>query len=139
MQDKRAIALKCILLFGATTLVGVFSIHWLSIENFRKNIFPIKNNYFEIKLINRCLVHEKYFWVEVFGKQETFDFQNNKSRVLAQESNKVRLAIDKKYSSYLQKQSYRQIKDELVLIAECRFDTSIQNAIRSIRKQFAVE
>ena len=139
MQDKRAIALKCILLFGVTTLVVVFSIHWLSIENFRKNIFPIKNNYFEIKLINRCLVHEKYFWVEVFGKQETFDFQNNKSRVLAQENNKVRLAIDKRYSGYLQKQSYRQIKDELVLIAECRFDTSIQNAIRSIRKQFAVE
>lgn len=138
MQNKRAIALKCILLFGVTTLVVVFSIHWLSIENFRKNIFP-KKNYFEIKLINRCLVHEKYFWVEVFGKQETFDFQNNKSRVLAQENNKVRLAIDKKYSGYLQKQSYRQIKDKLVLIAECRFDTSIQNAIRSIRKQFAVE
>jgi len=139
MQNKRALAFKCLLLVGVITLTVVFSIHWLSIENFRKNIFPIKSNYFEIRLINRCLVHEKFLWVEVLGKHKTFDFQNSKSKVLADEGDKVRLAIDKKYSDYFYQKNYRQIKHELVLIAECKFDTSIQNAIKSIRERFAVE
>ena len=139
MQNKRAIAFKCLLLVGMLTLSVVFSIHWLSIENFRKNKFPIKNNYFEIKLINRCLIHEKYFWVEVLGKHETFDFQNGKSKVLVDKSNQVRLAIDEKYSDFFHKQNYSQIKYDLVLIAECKFDSSIQNAIRSIRDRFAVD
>ena len=139
MQNKRAIAFKIILLVGVITLSIVFCIHWLSIENFRKNIFPIKSNYFEIKLINRCLVHEKYFWIEVLGKQKTFKFQNNKSKVLVDKSDKVRLVIEEKYSDYFYQQHYQQIKHELVLIAECKFDTSIQNAIRSMRERFTVE
>ena len=61
------------------TLCTVFSVHWLSLESFRKNFFPTKKPYFEVRLLNRCLLHERYFSIEILGKDKKFHFQNQSS------------------------------------------------------------
>ena len=79
------------------TLCAVFTVHWLSLESFRKNFFPIKKPYFEVRLLNRCLLHERYFSIEILGNDEKFYFQNSRSKVFAEKGDKVRLLIDSKY------------------------------------------
>ena len=119
------------------TLCAVFTVHWFSIESFRKNFFPINRPYFEVRLLNRCLLHERYFSIEIFGKDEKFHFQNSRSKVFAEKGNKVRLLIDSKYIEKFKFQNYKYIEQDMLLIAECNFDTSIQKATTSIRGTFS--
>ena len=121
------------------TLCTVFTVHWLSLESFRKNFFPTKKPYFEVRLLNRCLLHEKYFSIEILGKDEKFHFQNSRSKVFAEKGNKVRLLIDSKYIEKFNLQNYKYIEQDMLLIAECNFDTSIQKAITSIRSSFSAD
>ena len=121
------------------TLCAVFTVHWLSLESFRKNFFPIKKPYFEVRLLNRCLLHEKYFSIEILGNDEKFYFQNSKSKVFAEKGDKVRLLIDSKYVEKFNLQNYKYIEQGMLLIAECNFDTSIQKAITSIRSTFSAD
>ena len=119
------------------TLCTVFTVHWLSLESFRKNFFPTKKPYFEVRLLNRCLLHERYFFIETLGKDEKFHFQNSRSKVFAEKGNKVRLSIDSKYLEKFNLQNYKYIEQDLLLIAECNFDISIQKAMISIRDKFS--
>ena len=119
------------------TLCTVFTVHWLSLESFRKNFFPTKKPYFEVRLLNRCLLHERYFFIETLGKDEKFHFQNSRSKVFAEKGNKVRLSIDSKYLEKFNLQNYKYIEQDLLLIAECNFDISIQKAMTSIRDKFS--
>ena len=137
VKNKKSQITKTLIIIGAVTICVVFSVHWVSIENFRKNFFPTKKSYFEVTLLNRCLLHERYFSVEVLGKEEKYDFQNSKSRVFANKGNKVRLSIDRKYLKYFHLQNYKYIEQEMLLIAECSFDTSIQKVMTSIRSTFS--
>lgn len=121
------------------TLCTVFTVHWLSLESFRKNLFPTKKPYFEVRLLNRCLLHERYFSIEILGKDEKFHFQNSRSKVFAEKGNKVRLLIDSKYIEKFNLQNYKYIEQDMLLIAECNFDTSIQKAITSIRSSFSAD
>ena len=106
------------------TLCTVFSVHWLSLESFRKNFFPTKKPYFEVRLLNRCLLHERYFSIEILGKDEKFYFQNSRSKVFAEKGNKVRLLIDSKYLEKFNLRNYKYIEQDMLLIAECSFDIS---------------
>jgi len=119
------------------TLCTVFSVHWLSLESFRKNFFPTKKPYFEVRLLNRCLLHERYFSIEILGKDEKFHFQNSRSKVFAEKGNKVRLLIDRKYLEKFNLQNYKYIEQDMLLIAECSFDISIQKSMTSIRDTFS--
>ena len=139
MSRKKNHIFKYLMLIGIGTLCVTFVIYWLSIEKFRNNIMPNKSKYFEIKLINRCLIHEKLFLVEVLGSDEVFKFQNNKSKVFVEKINKIRLSIDQKYLEFFYHHDYRRVKQGMVFIAECSFDTSIQKAIKSIREEFSAE
>lgn len=121
------------------TLCAVFTVHWFFIESFRKNFIPINKPYFEVRLLNRCLLHEKYFSIEIFGKDEKFHFQNSRSKVFAEKGNKVRLLIDSKYIEKFNLQNYKYIEQDMLLIAECNFDTSIKKAITSIRSTFSAD
>ena len=71
------------------TLFAVFIIHWASLQNFRQNFFLSKKPYFEAKLVNRCLLHERFFAIEVLGQPEKFYFQNSKSKIFVKEGNKI--------------------------------------------------
>ena len=139
MGDKKYHIFKSLILIGFSTLCAIFIIHWISVEKFRNNVIPAKRDYFEVKLINRCLIHEKLFLLEVLGSDEIFDFQNNKSKVFVKKNNRIRLSIDQKYSEFFYHQDYRRIKEGMVFIAECNFDSSIQKAIKSIREEFSAE
>ena len=119
------------------TLFVVFIIHWMSLENFRQNFLPSKKPYFEVKLVNRCLLHEKFFAIEVLGQPEKFYFQNAKSKIFVKKGNKIRLSIDKRYQDYFYAQNFRYIVNDMLFIAECHFDTSIQRALTSIRDTFS--
>ena len=119
------------------TLFVVFIIHWMSLENFRQNFLPSKKTYFEVKLVNRCLLHEKFFTIEVLGQPEKFYFQNSKSKIFVRKGNKIRLSIDRKYQDYFYTQNYQYIEKDMLFIAECSFDTSIQRALTSIRNTFS--
>jgi hypothetical protein len=121
------------------TLCAVFAVHWLSLEGFRKNFFPIKKPYFEVRLLNRCLLHERYFSIEILGKEEKFYFQNSRSKVFAKKGDKVRLLMDSKYIEKFNHQNYKYIEQGMSLIAECNFDTSIQKALTSIRGKFSAD
>ena len=128
---------KALIFIGAMTLCIVFTVHWFSLESFRKNFFPTKKPYFEVRLLNRCLLHERYFSIEILGKDEKFRFQNSRSKVLAEKGNKVRLLIDSKYLENFNFQNYKHIEQDMLLIAECNFDNSIQKAMASIRGTFS--
>ena len=119
------------------TLCTVFTVHWLSLEGFRKNFFPTNKPYFEVRLLNRCLLHDRYFSIEILGKDEKFHFQNSRSKVFAEKGNKVRLLIDSKYLEKFNFQNYKYIEQDMLLIAECSFDISIQKAMTSIRDTFS--
>ena len=119
------------------TLFVVFVIHWTSLENFRQNFVLSKKPYFEVKLVNRCLLHEKFFAIEVLGQSEKFYFQNAKSKIFVKKGNKIRLSIDERYQDYFYTQNFRYIRKEMLFIAECHFDTSIQRALTSIRDTFS--
>ena len=139
MGDKKYHTFKSLILIGLSTFCAIFIIHWISVEKFRNNVIPDKRDHFEVKLINRCLIHEKLFFLEVLGSAELFDFQNNKSKVFVKKNNRIRLSIDQKYSEFFYHQDYRRIKEGMVFIAECNFDSSIQKAIKSIREEFSAE
>ena len=109
----------------------------MSLENFRQNFLPTKKPYFEVKLLNRCLLHEKFFAIEVLGKPEKFYFQNAKSKVFVIKGNKIRLSIDERYQDYFYTQNYQYIRKDMLFIAECHFDASIQRALTSIRDTFS--
>ena len=115
----------------------VFIIHWLSLEKFRQNFLPSKKPYFEVKLVNRCLLHEKFFAIEVLGQPGKFYFQNAKSKIFVKKGNKIRLSIDERYQDYFYTQNFRYIRKDMLFIAECHFDTSIQRALTSIRDTFS--
>lgn len=119
------------------TLFAVFIIHWASLQNFRQNFFFSKKPYFEAKLVNRCLLHERFFAIEVLGQPEKFYFQNSKSKIFVKKGNKIRLSIDRKYQDYFYTQNYQYIGKDMLFIAECNFDTSIQRALTSIRDTFS--
>ena len=119
------------------TLFVVFIIHWMSLENFRQNFFQSKKSYFEVKLVNRCLLHEKFFAIEVLGQSEKFFFQNAKSKIFVKKGTKIRLSIDERYQNYFDTQNFRYIGKDMLFIAECHFDTSIQRALTSIRDTFS--
>ena len=127
------------MVIGALTLCVVFTVHWMSLESFRENFLPTKKSYFEVRLLNRCMLHERHFSVEVLGKEEKYNFQNSKSKVFVGKGNKVRLSIDRKYLEYFYLGNYKYIEQEMLLIAECSFDTSIQKAMTSIRSAFSSE
>ena len=128
---------KALLVIGTITLFVVFIIHWMSLENFRQNFLPSKKPYFEVKLVNRCLLHEKFFAIEVLGQPEKFYFQNAKSKIFVKKGNKIRLSIDERYQDYFYTQNFRYIRKDMLFIAECHFDTSIQRALTSIRDTFS--
>ena len=119
------------------TLFVVFVIHWTSLENFRQNFVLSKKPYFEVKLVNRCLLHEKFFAIEVLGQPEKFYFQNAKSKIFVKKGNKIRLSIDERYQDYFYTQNFRYIVKDMKFIAECHFDTSIQRALTSLRDTFS--
>ena len=119
------------------TLFAVFIIHWAALQNFRQNFFLSKKPYFEAKLVNRCLLHERFFAIEVLGQSEKFYFQNSKSKIFIEKGNKIRLSIDRKYQDYFYTQNYKYIGKDMLFIAECSFDTSIQRALTSIRDTFS--
>ena len=73
----------------------------MSLENFRQNFLPSKKPYFEVKLVNRCLLHEKFFAIEVLGQPGKFYFQNAKSKIFVKKGNKIRLSIDERYQDYI--------------------------------------
>ena len=134
-KNRRLITTLSII--GTVTLFVVFVIHWMSLENFRQNFLPSKKPYFEVKLLNRCLLHEKFFAIEVLGKSEKFYFQNAKSKIFVKKGNKIRLSIDKRYQEYFYTQNFRYIRKDMLFIAECHFDASIQRALTSIRDTFS--
>ena len=137
ISEKNFCLLKALLVIGTITLFVVFIIHWMSLENFRQNFLPSKKPYFEVKLVNRCLLHEKFFAIEVLGKPEKFYFQNAKSKIFVKKGNKIRLSIDERYQDYFYTQNFRYIRKDMLFIAECHFDTSIQRALTSIRDTFS--
>ena len=139
MGDKKYNIFQSLILLGFSTLCAIFIIHWISVEKFRNNVIPDKRDYFKVKLINRCLIHEKLFLLEVLGSDEIFYFQNNKSKVFVEENNKIRLSIDQRYSEFFYPHEYRRIREGMVFIAECSFDSSIQKAIKSIREEFSAQ
>ena len=139
MSDKKYHIFKSLILIGISTLCVIFIIHWISIEKFRNNVISNKREYFEVKLVNRCLIHEKLFLLEVLGSDEVFDFQNNKSKVYVEKDNKIRLSINQKYSDFFYHNDYRRIKEGMVFIAECSFASSIQEAIKSMREEFSAK
>ena len=128
---------KALIFIGAMTLCAVFTLHWFSLESFRKNFFPAQKPYFEVRLLNRCLLHEKHFFVEILGKEEKFHFQNSRSKVFVEKGNKARLLIDTKYLEKFNLQNFKYIEQDMLLIAECNFDNSIQKAMTSIRGTFS--
>ena len=129
--------IKTLSIIGAMTLFVVFAIYWMSLESFRQNFLPSKQPYFEVKLVNRCLLHERLFAIEVLGQPEKFYFQNAKSKIFVKKGNKIRLSIDEKYQDYFYTQNFRYIGKDMLFIAECHFDTSIQRALTSIRDTFS--
>ena len=137
ISEKNFRLVKTLVVIGAMTLFAVFIIHWASLQNFRQNFFLPKKPYFEAKLVNRCLLHERFFAIEVLGQPEKFFFQNSKSKIFVKKGNKIRLSIDQKYQDYLYTQNYQYIGKDMLFIAECNFDTSIQRALTSIRNTFS--
>ena len=137
ISEKNFRLVKALLVIGTVTLFVVFIIHWMSLENFRQNFLPSKKPYFEVKLVNRCLLHEKFFAIEVLGQPEKFYFQNAKSKIFVKKGNKIRLSIDERYQDYFYTQNFRYIRKDMLFIAECHFDTSIQRALTSIRETFS--
>ena len=137
ISEKNFRLVKTLLVIGAITLFAVFIIHWASLQNFRQNFFFSKKPYFEAKLVNRCLLHERFFAIEVLGQPEKFYFQNSKSKIFVKKGNKIRLSIDRKYQDYFYTQNYQYIGKDMLFIAECNFDTSIQRALTSIRDTFS--
>ena len=107
VKNKNFRIARALIIIGAMTLCTVFTVHWLSLESFRKNFFPTKKPYFEVRLLNRCLLHERYFFIETLGKDEKFHFQNSRSKVFAEKGNKVRLSIDSKYLEKFNLQNYK--------------------------------
>ena len=81
ISEKNFRLVRTLLVIGAITLFAVFIIHWASLQNFRQNFFFSKKPYFEAKLVNRCLLHERFFAIEVLGQPEKFYFQNSKSKI----------------------------------------------------------
>ena len=139
MSHKKYHIFRSVILVGFCTLCIIFIIHWISVEKFRNNVISDKRDYFEVKLINRCLIHEKLFVLEVLGSDAMFDFQNNKSKVFVKKNTRIRLSIDQKYSEFFYPHDYQRSKEGMVFIAECSFDSSIQKAIKSIREEFSAE
>ena len=137
ISEKNFRLVKTLLAIGTMTLFVVFIIHWMSLENFRQNFLPSKRPYFEVKLVNRSLLHEKFFAIEVLGQPEKFYFQNAKSKIFVKKGNKIRLSIDERYQDYFYTQNFRYIRKDMLFIAECHFDTSIQRALTSIRDTFS--
>ena len=137
MSVKNFRLVKTLLVIGTMTLFVVFIIYWMSLENFRQNFLPSKKPYFEVTLVNRCLLHEKFFAIEVLGQPEKFYFQNAKSKIFVKKGNKIRLSIDERYQDYFYTQNFRYIRKDMLFIAECHFDTSIQRALTSIRDTFS--
>ena len=135
--EKNFRLVKTLLVIGAMTLFLVFIIHWALLQNFRQNFFLSKKPYFEAKLVNRCLLHEKFFAIEVLGQPEKFYFKNSKSKIFVKKGNKIRLSIDERYQDYFYTQNFRYIVKDMLFIAECHFDTSIQRALTSIRDTFS--
>ena len=137
ISEKNFRLVKALLVIGTVTLFVVFIIHWMSLENFRQNFLPSKKPYFEVKLVNRCLLHEKFFAIEVLGQPGKFYFQNAKSKIFVKKGNKIRLSIDDRYQDYFYTQNFRYIVKDMLFIAECHFDTSVQKALTSIRDTFS--
>ena len=137
ISKKNFRLIRTLSIIGAMTLLVVFIIYWISLENFRQNFLPSKKPYFEVKLVNRCLLHEKFFAIEVLGQPEKFYFQNAKSKIFVKKGNKIRLSIDERYQNYFYTQNFRYIGKDMLFIAECHFDTSIQRALTSIRDTFS--
>ena len=64
-------------------------------------------------------------------------YVDNKLWIEVKKGNKIRLSIDQKYQDYFYTQNFRYIGKDMLFIAECHFDTSIQRALTSLRDTFS--
>ena len=135
-MNRRLISIYSAVIFGSLTLVLVFSSYWVLSKNFRKNVIPQKNTYFEVRLVNHCLLLEKYFFIEVEESKKRFFFQNGIGRLSIDKNSFVKLKVLDRYSDYFYSEDSIKIKNNMVFSARCRSDTALREALKSIRKAF---
>jgi len=109
---------------------------WNFPENLKREIVSFSKNLYTIRLLNKCLLSNSYFSIQVEGKKRKFRFINGNRLIYLEKNSRVRLAISEKYSDNFYLEKFRTPERNMVLIAKCKMDNSLEKTMKSIRDAF---
>jgi hypothetical protein len=127
-------------LFLLPAIVGVIIILLIS-RYYLSYIYHLSESqdkfvFVDIHLNNKCPFSNRYFAVEVKGSDQKFDFLGSRLTVKLKEKSEIRLAISDAFPNFRYSDRYRQIRQKIVLEADCGQDRTMEEAFKSINKAF---
>ena len=95
-----------------------------------------EQHFYNIELVNKCFVPDRYFAIELMGQEKQIVFNNGTAEFFADRDSKLRLVISEPYSDFAYSDNFKDIASTSLLIADCGPDNSLKHVFDSLNNAF---
>ena len=128
-----------LLIMCVVTVLGLLKYHggfWQASDNYVANS---EYTLYKIKLRNDCGIADDYFTLEIAGKKEKLKFQSGIMELRVKERSRVRISVSERYPDFYYSDSYRSLRNGMLIVVSCGVDSALEDTFQSIRNSFSAK